>query len=70
MSVQRKQYYLLHVILYNYRDVNKISHNGDSAYVVDFGQHWKVFEKMLSLHGYLDAIIVYCWYKNMAHYTS
>jgi len=70
MNVQRKQYYVLHGILYIYCDVNKISHNRDSACVVDVGQHWKMFEKNLSLHGYLDPIIVYCWYKNMAHYTS
>jgi len=68
--VQGKQYYILHVILHTYRDINKISHNGDSACVVDVGQHWEVFENILSLHEYFDTIIVYCWYKNMAHYTS
>jgi len=72
MSFQRKQHYLLHVILYPYRDVNKIGRNGESVCVVDVVQHWKVFEKKkyLSLHGYLDTIFVYCWHKNMAHCTS
>jgi hypothetical protein len=31
LSVQRKQYHLLHVILYTDHDVKKISHNGGSV---------------------------------------